>query len=235
MAYRMKSAAAGQLAKSRRFSPAGYRTAKRSEKMKSRRSARGRDGATAPGIDVGTPLKHARLTRGVSLRHLADQVGCTEGFLSKVENNKARPSLATLHRLVRALEINVASLFAEKSADDGPVSVMRNGERLLIKTDALRRGPGVTLERLVSNAVSRLLQANIHHVAAKGSSDGLIKHEGEEMGYVLAGAIELDVDGVKVALATGDTFFFNSSLPHGYRNPGTVEAKVLWVNTPPSF
>ena len=198
-------------------------------------SSRGRDAAAISAIDVGTPLKHARLTRGVSLRHLADQVGCTEGFLSKVENNKARPSLTTLHRLVTALEINVASLFAEKGAPDGPVSVMRNGERLMIKTDALRRGPGVRLERLVSNSVSRLLQANIHHVAAKGSSDGLISHEGEEMGYVLEGAIELDVDGIKVALATGDTFFFNSSLPHGYRNPGTVEARVLWVNTPPSF
>jgi transcriptional regulator with XRE-family HTH domain len=209
--------------------------------MKSRRSAklaggsRARETASMPAIDVGTPLKHARLTRGVSLRYLADQVGCTEGFLSKIENNKARPSLATLHRLVTALEINVASLFAEKGAPNGPVSVMRNGERLMIKTDALRRGPGVTLERLVSNSVSRLLQANIHHIAAKGSSDGLIKHEGEEMGYVLEGAIELDVDGVKVALGTGDTFFFNSSLPHGYRNLGTVEAKVLWVNTPPSF
>jgi transcriptional regulator with XRE-family HTH domain len=186
-------------------------------------------------IDVGTPLKHARLTRGVSLRHLADQVGCTEGFLSKVENNKARPSLATLHRLVTALEINVASLFAEKSSQDGPVSIMRRGERFMIKTDAMRRGPGVVLERLVSNSQSRLMQANIHHVAPNGSSDGLIEHEGEEMGYVLEGALELEVGGVKVAVAKGDSFFFNSSLPHGYRNRGSVGAKILWVNTPPSF
>jgi transcriptional regulator with XRE-family HTH domain len=190
---------------------------------------------TVPDINVGTPLKHGRLTRGVSLRQLADQVGCTEGFLSKVENNKARPSLATLHRLVTALEINVASLFADKSAPDGPVSIMRRGERFMIKTDTLRRGPGVVLERLVSNRVSRLLQANIHHVAPKGSSDGLIEHEGEEMGYVLEGALELVVGGVKVAVTKGDAFFFNSSLPHGYRNCGLVEAKVLWVNTPPSF
>jgi transcriptional regulator with XRE-family HTH domain len=188
-----------------------------------------------PDIDVGTPLKHARLTRGVSLRHLADQVGCTEGFLSKVENNKARPSLATLHRLVTALEINVAALFAEKSTPDGPVFIMRHGERFMIKTDALRRGPGVVLERLVSNSVSRLLQANIHHVAPEGSSDGLIDHEGEEMGYVLEGALELVVGGLKVKVAKGDAFFFNSSLPHGYRNCGPIEAKVLWVNTPPSF
>jgi transcriptional regulator with XRE-family HTH domain len=115
-----------------------------------------RDIATLSAIDVGTPLKHARLTGGISLRHLADQVRCTEGFLSKVENNKARPSLATLHRLVTALEINVASLFFEKSAPDDQVSVMRSGERFMIKTDTLRRGPGVTLERLVSNSVSRL-------------------------------------------------------------------------------
>jgi Cupin domain len=93
----------------------------------------------------------------------------------------------------------------------------------------------VVLERLVSNSVSRLLQANIDHVAPNGSSDGLIDHEGEEIGYVLQGALELAVGDVKVVVAKGDSFFFNSSLPHGYRNCGLVEPKVLWINPPRVF
>ena len=186
-------------------------------------------------IEIGTRLRHARLTKDMSLRQVADEVGCTESFLSKIENNKARPSLAVLHRLVSKLEINVAKLFSEDRTDIGPVAIMRNGERFTIKTDAMRRGRGIVLERLVSNAIATLLEANIHHVAPKGSSDGYIQHDGEEIGFVLEGTLELIVDKVTYLVREGDAFFFRSSLPHGYRNPGKTEAKVLWVNTPQSF
>lgn len=188
-----------------------------------------------PHIEIGMRLKHARLTKGLSLRQLADEVGCTEGFLSKVENDRARPSLSMLHRLVHQLKINVARLFSEDRSDLGPVSVMRDGERFTIKTNTQRQGKGIVLERLVSNGIATLIEANIHHVAPKGSSNGCIQHEGEEMGFVLRGKLELIVDNVTYLLDEGDSFFFKSSLPHGYRNPGSVESKVLWVNTPPSF
>lgn len=185
--------------------------------------------------EIGTRLKHARLTKGMSLLQLAGHVGCTESFLSKVEHDKVSPSLTMLHKIVAALEINIARLFREDSSATDPVSIMHEGERLFIKTDSLRQGRGIMLERLVSGAQARLLQANIHHVAPQGSSDGCIEHVGEEMGYVLKGKLEFLVDGKTYLLRKGDSFFFDSSLPHGYRNPGDSEASVLWVNTPPSF
>jgi transcriptional regulator with XRE-family HTH domain len=197
---------------------------------RTRKGARG-----IPHIAIGTRLKHARLTKGLSLRELALQVGCTEGFLSKVENERARPSLSTLHRLALKLNINIAQLFSEDHSDLGPVSIMRDGERSTIKTDTPRKGRGIVLERLVSNAIAKLIEANIHHVAPKGSSNGKIQHEGEEMGFVLRGKLELIVDNVTYVLNEGDAFFFKSSLPHGYRNPGDTETEVIWVNTPPSF
>jgi transcriptional regulator with XRE-family HTH domain len=198
-----------------------------------RRIQKGAQGV--PHIAMGTRLRHARLTKGLSLRELALEVGCTEGFLSKVENERARPSLSMLHRLVLKLKINIAQLFSENHSDLGPVSIMRNGERATIKTDTPRKGRGIVLERLVSNAIATLIEANIHHVAPKGSSNGMIQHEGEEMGFVLRGKLELIVDNVAYLLKEGDAFFFKSSLPHGYRNPGDAETEVIWVNTPPSF
>ena len=32
-------------------------------------------------------------------------------------------------------------------------------------------------------------------------------------------------------LGAGGSFFFNSSLPHSYRNVGTSEARVVWMNS----
>jgi transcriptional regulator with XRE-family HTH domain len=189
----------------------------------------------AVSIAIGIRLKHARLTQSITLRELAELVGCTESFLSKVENDKAHPSFTTLHRVATALGINVGTLFVQEVERDGPVSIGRPDERPKILTHSLRMGRGITLESLISNAVTRLLEANIHHIEPGCSTDGLIQHEGEEIGYVLKGQIELSVADRTYALEQGDSFFFMSTHGHGYRNTGQVSAAILWVNTPKSF
>ncbi|MBY9039551.1 helix-turn-helix domain-containing protein, partial [Pseudomonas fluorescens] len=75
------------------------------------------------GLLIGARLKHARLNRRISLRQLADDVGCTESFLSKVENDKVRPSLTMLHTIVKSLGINIAKLFSEP--DSAVVTVLK--------------------------------------------------------------------------------------------------------------
>ncbi|RZG12398.1 cupin domain-containing protein, partial [Klebsiella pneumoniae] len=49
------------------------------------------------------------------------------------------------------------------------------------------------------------------------------------------GALELRLGDHIWLLEQGDSFYFPSQIPHGYRNIGPVVAKVLWVNTPVTF
>jgi transcriptional regulator with XRE-family HTH domain len=184
---------------------------------------------------IGARIKHARRNRRQSLRQVADIVGCTESFLSKVENDKVRPSLTMLHKIVVALGISVAKLFSEKHENTSPVTVLKSGTRLTLATGQIRNGKGISLESLLPVSSTVLLEANIHHVASGGSSRGFIKHQGEDMGFVLEGELELTVAKKTFSVKKGDSFFFLSHLPHGYRNPGSVTAKILWVNTPQSF
>jgi quercetin dioxygenase-like cupin family protein len=72
-------------------------------------------------------------------------------------------------------------------------------------------------------------------ISPGATNGGEIKHVGEEMGYVMRGELELTVGDTTHLLRAGDSFFFRSELPHSYRNPGGVEAQVIWVNTPPTF
>lgn len=91
------------------------------------------------------------------------------------------------------------------------------------------------MERVIPYTKQHLLQSNIHVVAPGGSSFGLISHEGEEVGYIIAGEIELFVGDKSYQLRAGDTFCFRSEMGHGYSNSGPEEARVLFVNTPPTF
>jgi transcriptional regulator with XRE-family HTH domain len=180
---------------------------------------------------IGTRLRHARLTRGARLKDVAGAAGCSESLVSKIENNKAQPSLRVLHKICAVLKVNFADLFVPP--DDASAVVMHNGQRPVIELDASRRGAGIRMERVIPYARGHLLQSNIHIVAPGGASDGLISHEGEEVGYIIAGELELIVGDKTYSVSAGDTFCFRSELEHGYRNRGKNEARILFVNTPP--
>ncbi len=94
---------------------------------------------------------------------------------------------------------------------------------------------GIRLERLISRSDDNLLQGNIHWIEPGASADGVIPHQGEELGYLLEGELVLLVDGKRLTAGTGASFHFRSELPHAYRNEGTSSARVPWVSTPPTF
>lgn len=183
-------------------------------------------------IQVGTRLKHARLTIGARLKDVAENAGCSESLLSKLENNKIRPSLNMLSRICDALNLTIGELFETPDAEE--TVVVREEARVVVDL-ASTKGTGLRMERLIPYTRGHLLQSSIHVLAPGGGSDGMVTHDGEEVGYVLAGTIELLLAEQTYRLKAGDSFIYRSETPHGYRNVGDDEARILFVNTPPTF
>ncbi len=182
---------------------------------------------------IGHRLRYARRERGATLKEVADAAGCSESLLSKLENNKAHASLNLLRRVCGALDLTIGELFA--AANDPGEVVTRAADRKIVDFDPVRPGYRIHMERLIPLTESSLLQGNIHVLAPGGGSDGMIAHSGEEVGYLISGEIELLVGGRVYHMSAGDSFFFRSDLPHGYRNVGDSEARIIFINTPPTF
>jgi transcriptional regulator with XRE-family HTH domain len=182
---------------------------------------------------LGGRIKEARVNKGLNLRELAEIVGCSVSSLSKIENGKTNPSLSMLHNVGAALGINVAALFSDQ--EPGEKIVTRAGSRPVMLMDEARPGYDIALERLVPYAGGHLLEGIINIIQPGGGSDTELQHDGEELGYVLEGVLELKVEGEVYRLGPGDSFCFRSEMRHSYRNPGSSVARVLWVNTPPTF
>jgi transcriptional regulator with XRE-family HTH domain len=183
--------------------------------------------------NLGAKLRHARKVKKLRLKDVALEVGCSESLLSKIECDKTTPSLRTLHQIVTALDTSISSMFADPKEFE--VTVYQNGERPVVVIDEPERTSSIRLERLTPYAEGQALDGNIHVVAPGATNGGEIKHVGEEVGFVLEGEFELTVGSKTYHLKAGDSFFFRSELPHSYRNTGTETARVLWVNSPPTF
>lgn len=181
-------------------------------------------------LQVGARLRHARQLSGLRIRDLANMVGCAESMISKIENNKVAPSLVMLARLVEALGRDLASFFGTDF--DSPGLVQREGYRPISQTDAIRGGTGISYERLVPFAAGNLLEGNIHRIEPGGSKEDAITHQGETLGYVIEGDVELTVETTTYMLTKGDSFFFKNHLTSRYRNVGDRMARIVWVNTP---
>lgn len=178
-------------------------------------------------------LRRARLSRGLRLADLAGMVECSESYLSKVENGHTTPSLGMLHRIAAELGTSIAELFAESAPGD--VVIRRFGDRPVMALAGGADSGGISLEQIAPFDASRLLEAHVHVVAPGAENGGVIRHEGEEAGYVLEGELELLIDGQIHHLKPGDTFFFPSERPHSYRNPGSTMLRIIWVSTPLTF
>lgn len=208
--------------------PSAKRTVVDKTSARSNAAASGSNGSD--GLQIGARVKHARLLAGIRMRELAQKVGCTESMVSKIEAGRVVPSLQMLQRLVAALDRDMASFFGTNL--NSPGLILRAGERPLVTSDPLRKGPGVAYERLVPFAAGNLLECNIHVVQPAGHKQDLITHQGETVGYVIEGQLELTIDTTAYLLSAGDSFFFKNHLANSYRNIGSAAARVLWVNTP---
>ncbi|MFN3259673.1 MAG: cupin domain-containing protein [Pikeienuella sp.] len=182
---------------------------------------------------LGKRLRAFRRLKRLRLKDLAARAGCSESLLSRVENGIVMPSLTTLHRVARALEINVAALLTPPTNE--PCTVYRPGARpRYVRSEGIE-GDGSVADSLIPFAESRRLEGLLIRLPAGGAPCGPFEHEGEEVGYVLEGALELVVDGQSHHVEAGDSFFFCSDVPHSYRASGFDGCLVLWINTPPTF
>lgn len=178
---------------------------------------------------LGANIKALRMIKGLKLRELSGRVGCSESLISKIENSVALPSITVLHKIVAALNVSMAALFADENADRGIVA--RSGKRPSFSIDKA----GSQLERLIPSEGRHLLEGNLHILAPGGGSEGLLSHDGEEVGFIIDGELELTVGDRTYLLAAGDSFTFRSEIPHSYRNPSKKHARIIWVSTPPTF
>jgi transcriptional regulator with XRE-family HTH domain len=194
--------------------------------------------ADAIAMDIGRriafQLRRERRLKSLRLKDVADAAGISPSLISKIEHNKIKPSLSTLHRLAKALGTSISALLPAEGAADKVVS--RPGERPVVgKVQNMSEWEGIEAEIMVPHREKQLLEGFVFIMEPGGHSGGILQHEGEECGYVLDGQLELTVGGRIFRLHPGDSFFFPSDIPHAYRNPGRKKARVIWINTPPTF
>ncbi|MEU7765445.1 XRE family transcriptional regulator [Nocardia sp. NPDC049190] len=175
-----------------------------------------------------TRIREYRNLRGMTVRQLADRAGVSTGLISQVERGVTDPSLETMRRIAEVLDIPLFSLFQD--GDDQTVAVIRHDDRYRISSPHhaityTRASPG--------GAKLEVLEGSLEPGAV--SSDSLRSHPSEECVVVLSGRLTIEVGDQTHLIKTGDSCYFDSHIPHRFRNEGRTTVRFMISVTPPSY
>lgn len=179
-------------------------------------------------MKIGEKIRRLRTTKEMTQEELANRCELTKGFISQLERDLTSPSIATLIDIMECLGTNLKDFFNEVEEE----KIVFKKDDFFIQEDQELKN---TVTWIVPSSQKNEMEPILLELKPGGSSQVDNPHEGEEFGYVLAGMVHIHVGKKKFKVKKGECFYYKTNSTHFIVNDGKVDAKILWVSTPPYF
>ncbi len=166
---------------------------------------------------IGEKLRALRLRKKMGLVELSRHTGLSAAMLSKVERGKLFPTLPTLLRIALVFSVGLEYFFSDDQKRR-VLAIVRRGERKRFPERPDGRDISFYFESLDFAAVERKL--NAYYAEFQPLPPGKARphhHPGVEFLSVLRGKLEMRIGTEEHVLDSGDSIYFDSSVPHSYR------------------
>ena len=165
---------------------------------------------------IGAKIRSLRLKKKMGLVELGRHSGLSPALLSKIERGRLHPTLPTLLRIALVFSVDLEFFFA--GAREKPVAaVVRKKQRVRLpeRVDGHSAYRFESLDYAVTERRFNSYYAEFLPVAREPIR--LHDHPGVEFIYVLQGSLSIQIGADEHPLGVGDSMYFDSSVPHGYR------------------
>ena len=183
---------------------------------------------------IGPKIRAIRLKKKMGLVELGRHTGLSAAMLSKIERGQLFPTLPTLLRIALVFSVGL-DFFFSGSRDKPVVGVVRRKDRLRFRDKAEGRDASYEFESLDFPAVERRTNAYFAEFLPVATEKvRRHQHPGGEFLYLLAGTLEMHVGEDTHELHAGDSIYFDSTVPHGYRRAGARPCSAIVVTGAPT-
>jgi transcriptional regulator with XRE-family HTH domain len=183
---------------------------------------------TTGGIDLGLRIKELRTKRRLSQTELAKLVGVTPSSISQVESNLIYPSLPGLLKIAEILGVNISSFFQDQ-AKVRKRFVFPESEAAVIKL-AVPAEDSVYATLLTPVDFDSKAEPYLIEIPPdKTVPAHFFMHKGEEIGYLIAGELQVRINNSTHVLHAGDTIYLTTEMPAQWKNSGSGAARLLWI------
>jgi transcriptional regulator with XRE-family HTH domain len=161
--------------------------------------------------NIGDRLRLLRLSQRRTIQEVADTSNLSKSMISKIENGKTVPSIASLIRIGNALGTPISNLLEEN--DHGNTTIVANIAQALSNVVATEKGYSVF--PYAAEFQEKKMQPFLFFAQKGKVVPHSLSHEGEEFIYIIEGMMKMKIGEVEYLLKEGDSLYFNSLQKHG--------------------
>ncbi len=176
---------------------------------------------TGNNLEVGERIRMLRINQKRTLQEVADSCDLSKSMISKIENNKTVPSVATLVKIATTLGTTISGLLEQDGWDKAIITSRKEAFEKLIKTEK-----GYHIFPYASEYHEKKMQPFLFVARKDEVVPHQLSHEGEEFIFVIEGTMKMQVGDTEYILKSGDSLYFNALQKHGIM-PITEEVSYI--------
>ncbi|MFW6313025.1 MAG: helix-turn-helix domain-containing protein [Spirochaetota bacterium] len=180
----------------------------------------------APPPQIGSNIQRIRKEQGLTLEVLAERSGVSKAMLSQIESDKVNPTVLTIWKIARGLDVELDSILKGSGESSRRFSVTREQDVVIL--DTAENGPHIQV-------YSPLSMAEDLEIYLLGFDPGAELVSGphaprtEEFLTVLEGRVRVDAGEKTTELARGDFIVYHCDVDHVIANPFGEPARLHMV------
>ncbi len=179
--------------------------------------------------NLGQRIRKLRKEKGLTLVEIAEKTGIAQATLSRIETGTMIGTVESHEKIAETLGIGLSELYA---------GVDRRYEEISHQTKETSRkvthhGKDVRVELLTAQSSSKKITPLLITLQPESKTASEHHERGvEKFVYVLEGEISVKIDHHDYPLKTGETLYFDASLPHQIANSKSSPARALITVSP---
>jgi transcriptional regulator with XRE-family HTH domain len=180
-------------------------------------------------VSVGQRVRVVRREKGLTTEDVGQRTGLSRKYLDQIEADELSPPLGVLIKIAKALDMKLGRFIS--TGEVKPFTVIRKHERRIVSRYSSEQGDqyGYTYESLAPDKKDRHMEPFMVTLVPSKAKKELSAHAGQEFIYVLEGAMEVILEDYTDVLYTGDSIYYDSTVPHLVRCHGNEQTIILAV------
>lgn len=179
-----------------------------------------------PPPQIGSNIQRIRKEQGLTLDGLAERSGVSKAMLSQIESDKVNPTVLTIWKIARGLEIELDAILKGGWEPARKFSVTRAQDAAVL--DTADNGPHIRVYSPLSMAEDLELYVLTFEPGTELVS-GAHAPRTEEYLIVLEGRIRVEAGDKSAELDTGDFIIYHCDVDHVIENPFDGPARIQMV------
>jgi transcriptional regulator with XRE-family HTH domain len=175
---------------------------------------------------IGSNIRARRTKQGLTLNVLAERSGVSKAMLSQIESDKVNPTVATVWKIARGLDVDINELLAGADEPVRHFHLTRHDDIPILDTDE----EGLHMKVLTPLSMAEDLEMYLLTFAREGELRSRAHFpRTEEFLTVIAGRIRVRAGERVDELGSGDFIRYQCDVDHDIENIGNGEATVHMV------